>query len=98
MAQFDQTDFSEDTKRQLKLVGSKSLPEDEEKELTSIISQMGKIYSSSKICLDEDEEDACLTLAPGLKKIMSGSDDYYKRTFVWKVIHNDFILFRYLMF
>lgn len=42
--QFDPTNFTEDTKRQLSYVGSKSLSDDEMKNLSSIIAEMGSIY------------------------------------------------------
>ena len=35
--------------RQLKFVGEKALPDNEQKELLEIISKMGKIYGTTKI-------------------------------------------------
>ena len=49
---FDTTNFAEDTRRQLKEVGSQPLPEDEERELSNIISEMGKVYGGTKVCID----------------------------------------------
>ena len=42
-------------------MGKKSLPEDEADELNTVIQKMGKIYGSSKICVDE-EETSCYNL------------------------------------
>ena len=49
---FDSTNFTEDTRRQLKEVGVQPLPEDEERELSNIISEMGKVYGSTKVCIE----------------------------------------------
>ena len=53
---FDASNFSEDTRRQLKEVGTQPLPEDEEIELSNLISEMGKVYGSAKVCIDETTE------------------------------------------
>jgi len=50
-AVFDTTNFSPDTKRQLSKVGSKSLSEEEMRNLSSIISEMGSIYGQASINL-----------------------------------------------
>jgi len=78
---FDTTDFSEDTKRQLKKVGSRSLPAAESSELAQAISEMGKIYGSTKVCVKEDE---CYNLEPGLTNIMAESTDYNEKLLVWQ--------------
>jgi hypothetical protein len=44
---FDPTNFSDDTKRQLFYVGSKSLSDEEMKNLSSLISSMGSIYAQA---------------------------------------------------
>ncbi len=48
-SQFDTTNFTSDTTRQLSKVGKKSLSDDEMKNLSSIISQMGQIYGEVSI-------------------------------------------------
>jgi hypothetical protein len=78
---FNTTDFSEDTKRQLKKVGSIPLPEDEEQELSRIIADMGEIYGSTKVCLPDGGD--CHNLEPGLVNIMAESTDYDELTLVW---------------
>lgn len=47
-SQFDQTNFSEDTKRKLSFVGSKSLSDEEMKNLSSLISEMGSLYGQAR--------------------------------------------------
>jgi hypothetical protein len=48
-SQFDSTNFSPDTKRQLSLVGSQSLSDEEMNELYDIQNQMGNIYASYQV-------------------------------------------------
>ena len=60
---------------------------DQENELTSLISEMGKIYGSAKVCLKNDSAN-CLSLDPGLNLIMSSSTDYEERTYYWEVVYN----------
>jgi len=81
--EFDTTDFSYDTKRQLSKVGSKSLSDEEMEELSTVIAQMGDIYGSTRICLPWDRE-ACLYLEPGLTEIMAQSTNYTERLYVWE--------------
>lgn len=80
---FDTTDFSDAVKRQFKLIGDHPLDEEEETELSGLISQMGEIYGSAAVCLDSS--DTCLGLSPELEEIMANSKDYVQRTDVWKV-------------
>ena len=83
---FDSTNFKDDTRRQLKEVGTQPLPEDEEKELSKVDSEMGKIYGSTKVCIDGNEDgDQCYNLEPGLTDIMAESTNYTLRTLVWEV-------------
>ena len=84
---FDSANFSQDTRRQLKEVGTKSLPRDEEIELSNIITEMGKVYGAAKVCIDGNENgDKCYNLEPELTDIMAESKDHDLRTFVWQVI------------
>lgn len=60
-SQFDPGNFSEDTKRQLFYVGSKSLSDDEMKNLSSIISEMGSIYAqASSLIFDTIRHNICI--------------------------------------
>jgi len=81
VSQFDQTDFAEETKRQLSKVGQISLSEEEALELSQLIASMGKIYGSTKVCLPDG---SCEGLEPGLTNIMAESTDYDLRLQVWK--------------
>ena len=63
------------------------MSEEEEKELTSIISKMGKLYGEAQICVNET---TCYNLEPGLTDIMSESTNYTLRTFVWEVCYRAF--------
>lgn len=82
-SQFESSEFSEDTRRQLSRVGSRALPDSEMKELKSIILEMGDIYGSTKICLPW-APDTCYNLEPGLTEIMAQSTNYTERQFVWQ--------------
>ena len=47
---------------------------------------MGKIYGSTKVCIDGNEDgDQCYNLEPGLTDIMAESTNYTLRTLVWEV-------------
>jgi len=48
-SRFDSSSITEDTRRQLKKVGSKSLDPDETSQLADILSRMGKIYGTHKV-------------------------------------------------
>ena len=82
-SQFDSSEFSEDTRRQLSKVGSRALPDSEMAELKSLILEMGDIYGSTKICLPW-APDTCYNLEPGLTEIMAESTNYTERQFVWQ--------------
>ena len=86
---FDATNFTENTRRQLKEVGVQPLPEDEERELSNIISEMGKVYGATKVCIDGVEDgNQCYNLEPGLTDIMAESTNFTLRTLVWEVSTN----------
>ena len=82
-SQFDSSEFSADTRRQLSKVGSRALPDSEMAELKSLILEMGEIYGSTKICLPW-APDTCYNLEPGLTEIMAESTNYTERQFVWQ--------------
>ena len=48
-SQFDSTNFSEDTKRQLSYLQSVSLDDAESEELNNLLSEMGRIYGSYQV-------------------------------------------------
>ncbi|OXA60176.1 Angiotensin-converting enzyme [Folsomia candida] len=82
--QFDPTNFTEDTKRQLSYVGSKSLSDDEMKNLSSIIAEMGSIYGQGKVCrLNPSGEEECLSLEPELTLLMADSRNASERLWAW---------------
>ena len=65
------------------------LPEDEERELSNIISEMGKVYGGTKVCIDGVEDgNQCYNLEPGLTDIMAESTNFTLRTLVWEVSIN----------
>ena len=73
-------------------MGEESLPEEEEKELNQIMSEMGSIYGATNVCFNGTEgfnittdDNDCLSLSPGLSKIMATSDDPKLRNYVWQV-------------
>ena len=73
----------------LKEVGVQPLPEDEERELSNIISEMGKVYGATKVCIDGVEDgNQCYNLEPGLTDIMAESTNFTLRTLVWEVSTN----------
>ena len=57
---------------------------DQEKELHSLISEMGKIYGSAKVCPKNDSAN-CFSLSSDLTRIMSSSIDYEEITYYWEV-------------
>lgn len=50
-AEFDTTNFSEDTKRQLSYLDSVGLPADEARELNDILGEMSRIYGSYQVII-----------------------------------------------
>ena len=80
-SEFDTTEFSFDTKRQIEKVGSKSLSKEEMEELSSLQQQMSAIYGSSQVCLPGR---SCMYLESGLTEIMAESTNYTERLFVWE--------------
>lgn len=82
-SKFATENFSEDTKRQFKKLmdGNKPLTEEDEAELVSIKAEMGKIYSTSKVCFSPEN---CMSLDPDLTKIMAESRNSTERLMVWE--------------
>lgn len=73
-------------------MGTKSLPADEEKELNQIISEMGKVYGSATVCLDD--ERGCYNLEPELTDIMAKSTNFTLRTFIWQASSDESLQFQ----
>ena len=83
--EFESSEFSEDTRRQLSRVGSLALSDSEMRELKSLILEMGEIYGSTEVCLPwAPPETSCYNLEPGLTEIMAESTNYTERQFVWQ--------------
>ncbi|XP_041115054.1 angiotensin-converting enzyme 2 [Polyodon spathula] len=72
-------------KLQLQLLqeGSNVLPKEKQDHLNRVMNEMSTIYSTGTVCQPDDPFN-CLTLEPGLEKIMAESKDYYKRLHVWE--------------
>ena len=62
------------------------LTTDQEKELNTLISEMGKIYGSAKVC-PKNESANCVNLNPHANRIMSSSTNYEEITYYWEVSH-----------
>ncbi|XP_038076505.1 angiotensin-converting enzyme-like [Patiria miniata] len=82
---FDMTNFSYDTKRQLsklKTIGDAAI-EDQDKleELNNVLAGMESRYSKGKVCPEDGE---CLSLEPGLTRIMSKSRNYAELNWAWQ--------------
>lgn len=54
---FDLDQLSEDQRRQLKFIISKPLPEEDDQELSIIISDMSEIYNTAEVCINATESD-----------------------------------------
>ena len=87
VSEFDASNFTADTQRQLKKVGLQPLSTEEEQDLGSIIAEMGSIYGSSEVCAPDDLTQ-CYQLEPGLTNIMAESTDYAERTYYWQAKTN----------
>ncbi len=48
-AKFDTTNFSDEVKKRMGLVGSTPLPDEQRKELSEVLSQLSTIYASTKV-------------------------------------------------
>ncbi|KAK1167798.1 angiotensin-converting enzyme 2-like [Acipenser oxyrinchus oxyrinchus] len=72
-------------KLQLQLLqdGSTALPKEKQDHLNRVMNEMSTIYSTGTVCQPDDPFN-CLTLEPGLEKIMAESKDYYERLHVWE--------------
>ncbi|XP_053309980.1 angiotensin-converting enzyme [Spea bombifrons] len=82
---YDYSDFrSAETQRLLRKlseIDKAALPENEQKELNQILSNMETTYSVAKVCKNET---TCLPLDPDLTEIMAQSRDYDELLFAWK--------------
>ncbi len=73
--------------RKLKFIGVRPLPPEEESELNSLISDMGGIYGSAKVCPPNSDE-GCVGLKPELSDIMANSKNFTERTYYWREWQN----------
>ncbi|XP_059086306.1 angiotensin-converting enzyme 2-like isoform X2 [Tigriopus californicus] len=89
-SKFDLKSLSEDEQRQFKFIISKPLPQEEQLELSEIISEMSEIYNTEEVCFnktesgDADSKSKCHTLSPGLSNIMKESLDFQERKQAWQ--------------
>lgn len=88
-SQFEPENFSDDTKRQLSRVGSRSISDDEMKTLSFLISEMGSIYGRTNLCRPKEgsPEEECLFLEPGLTALLSESRNVSERLWAWEGWH-----------
>ncbi|KAM9408267.1 angiotensin-converting enzyme 2 [Pholidichthys leucotaenia] len=63
--------------------GSGALSADKAEHLNKILSEMSTIYSTSTVCM-KDDDTVCSTLEPDLENIMANSRDYDERLHVWE--------------
>ncbi|KAG7200967.1 hypothetical protein KM043_003327 [Ampulex compressa] len=76
----------ERTKRQfskLSVLGSAALPEESEKELQRIVSDMEGIYSTAKICDYKNREKCDLALEPEITELLTHSRDPEELKHIW---------------
>jgi len=89
-SQFDATNFSDDTKRQLALITSASLSNDEMNELYDVLDTMGRTYGEYQACranpVSGDEE--CMYLEPELTELMAMNGNYDDHLWAWQAWHD----------
>ncbi|XP_066301016.1 angiotensin-converting enzyme-like isoform X4 [Branchiostoma lanceolatum] len=79
---FDTSGFSDDVKRQFKMITTSGSLSDEEKQrqLAEIGTELEKIYSTGTVC---QADGTCLKLDPDLEGIIAKSRDYDRLTWAW---------------
>ncbi|XP_070531903.1 angiotensin-converting enzyme-like [Ptychodera flava] len=83
VSQYDWSNFTADTQRQLgKLyyVGSSALEGDDLQQYEQILADLEQLYSTAKVCRD----GTCHPLDPDLTRIMATSRDYNELKWVWE--------------
>ncbi|NXX98126.1 ACE enzyme, partial [Centropus bengalensis] len=69
----------------IQTLGPSNLPLEKREQYNTILSDMDKIYSTAKVCLDSN---TCWELEPDLSDIMATSRSYKKLLFAWEGWHN----------
>ncbi|XP_066520226.1 angiotensin-converting enzyme [Hoplias malabaricus] len=69
----------------IKILGPANLPAQEREKYNTILSNMDQIYSTAKVCPNEEE---CWDLEPKLKEILAKSRSYKKLLYAWEGWHN----------
>lgn len=89
-ATFDTTNFSEDTKRQLSYLSYVGLDGPEGSELSSILSEMGRIYGEYQACRTNPNTgvNECMYLEPELTELMAQNGNYDDHLWAWQNWHN----------
>ncbi|KAM8988729.1 angiotensin-converting enzyme [Ara ararauna] len=69
----------------IQTLGPSNLPLDKREQYNTILSDMDKIYSTAKVCLDNS---TCWELEPDISDIMATSRSYKKLLYAWEGWHN----------
>ncbi|XP_057277957.1 angiotensin-converting enzyme [Pezoporus wallicus] len=69
----------------IQTLGPSNLPLDKREQYNTILSNMDKIYSTAKVCLDNG---TCWELEPDISDIMATSRSYKKLLYAWEGWHN----------
>lgn len=69
----------------IQTLGPSNLPLDKRQQYNTILSDMDKIYSTAKVCLDNG---TCWDLEPDISDIMATSRSYKKLLYAWEGWHN----------
>ncbi|XP_071941340.1 angiotensin-converting enzyme-like [Antedon mediterranea] len=83
-SEFDSTNFSPDTIRQLGVllyIGDSALPNDKYEELNGVTASMETRYATGKVC--DEEGKNCQSLEPDLTRTMATSRDYLELFNAW---------------
>ncbi|XP_061223897.1 angiotensin-converting enzyme [Neopsephotus bourkii] len=69
----------------IQTLGPSNLPLDKREQYNTILSNMDKIYSTAKVCLDSS---TCWELEPDISDLMATSRSYKKLLYAWEGWHN----------
>ncbi|XP_064108424.1 angiotensin-converting enzyme-like [Macrobrachium nipponense] len=70
--------------RELAVLGSTALPEEELRDYTRVITEMSTIYNTAKVCSYHDPSKCDLTLSKDLSEILKTSRDNEELKYIWK--------------
>ncbi|CAI5789816.1 angiotensin-converting enzyme [Podarcis lilfordi] len=73
--------------RSIQTLGPSNLPMDKRQRYNTILSEMDNIYSTSKVCLP-NQNSSCWALEPEITDIMATSRNYRKLLYAWEGWHN----------